>query len=241
MIFVLFASLNMFAEDMSKYLMDTEKLAQDGKNEEALTRFIWLYDHALEHESAFNGVRLSYLLSYWKALADKYPPALKALQDVRDKETELIKRGKGTYETFNEVVSINRVLMEDDKSIELFVFIDEKYPPLATRCWDYIANKIISVKKFDLVKKYLPDPMKKFKEIVLSYKISVLSCEIGKHVEVSKKINEDRFVHETLNLIIATEAIKDKKAAEEIRKKAFEILPDQRLKSDNKSEVDAKL
>ena len=229
MILVLFATLNVFAEDMMKYLKDTVQLAQDGKNPEALTRFIWLYNHALEHDSAFYGVRLSYLLADWKELADKYPPALKALQDVSNRETELIKNGTGTNETFYEVVSINRVLEGEEKSIELFVLIDNKDPELAKRCWNYIASKMIAAKKFDLVRKYEPDLMKKFNEIILTYKTNALDCETFKNRDVFKKFNEDDFVRETLELICATEAI-DKKTAEETRKKAFEILPDPRLK-----------
>ena len=229
MILVLFATLNVFAEDMVKYLKDTVQLAQDGKNEEALKRFIWLYDHALEHNPAFYGPRLSYLLGYWKELGDKYPPALKALQDVRDKETELLKNGKGTYETFNEVKAINRVLMEEKKSIELFVFLDNKYPELAKECWDCIESEIIAAKKFDLARKYLLDPAKKFNEIVLTYKTNVLRYE-SRDVDY-KKINEDNFVQEVLYLITTTtEVVKNKKMAEEIRRKAFEILSDPRLK-----------
>ena len=230
MILVLFASINVFAEDMSNFFKDTINLAQEEKSQEALKRFIWLYNHALEHDPAFYGVRLSYLLEYWKGLADKYPPALKALQDVRDKETELLKNGKGTYETFNEVVSINRVLEEEEKSVELFVFIDNKDPELAKRCWKYIDSRIIAAKKIDLVRKYEPDLMKKFKEIVFTYKSNVLRYETFEHRDAFKKFNEDDFVCESLNLISAIEAIKDKIAAEEIRKKAFEILPDQRFK-----------
>ncbi len=230
MILVLFTSLNIFAEDMVKYLKDTEKMAQEGKNQEALKRFIWLYDHALEHNPAFYGARLSYLLSDWKTLADKYPPALKALQEVRDRETELLKNGKGIYETFNEVKAINRELMEEEKSIELFEFLDNKYPELAKECWDYVGSEIIAAKKFDLVRKYLSDPTKKFNEIVLNYKTNVLRHEKSRDADY-KKFNEDDFVHEVLDLITTTtEVVKDKKMAEEFRKKAFEILPDPRLK-----------
>jgi len=241
MTLILFASLNAFTEDIQKYLTDTRKLAQEGNRQEALRRFIWLYEHALEHDPSFYGVRLSYLLADWKALADKYPPALKALQDVCNKETELIKNGKGTYETFYEIVSINRVLMEEAKSIELFIFMDNNYPELAKKCWKFVDSRIIAAKKFDLVRKYEPDLMKKFNEIILTYKTNVLDCETFENKDVFKKLNEDDFVCETLDLISATEVIKDKKAAEEIRKKAFEILPDKRLKPDSKSGIDAKL
>jgi len=231
MILVLFASLNIFAEDLMKYLMDTEKMAQEGKNQEALTRFIWFYNHVLEYDPAFSAVRVSALLAYWKELADKYPPAMKALQEVRDRETELLKNGKGTSETFNEVESINGELMEDEKSIELFEFIDSKYPELAEHCWYYIDSKIIAAKKFDLARKYLSEPTKKFNKIVLSYKTNVLRYETLRDVKTYKEFNEDNFVHEVLDLITTTtEVVKDKKMAEEFRKKAFEILPDPRLK-----------
>ena len=228
MILVLFASLNIFAEDMMKYLMNTEKLVQDGKNQEALEGFVWLYDHALEHDPAFCAVRLSAVLSYWKELADKYPPALKSLQEVRDRESELIKGGKGTWDTFHEAMSLNRVLKEEEKSIELFIFMDEKYPELAKKCWNLINSKMIAAKKFDLVRKYLPNPnlMKEFNKIALYYKRYKTSED-----ETLKKFDEDSFVNKTLDLIItAREVIKDNRMAEEIREKAFEILPDSRLK-----------
>ena len=233
MILVLFAILNVFAkdmEDMQKYLKDTIKLAKEGKKQEALKRFIWLYDHVSEYEPRFSVGQIPYLLGYWKALANQYPPALKALQEVRDKETELIKNGKGTYETFNKVISINKELMEEEKSIELFVFIDKQYPDLARVCWNYIASKIIAANKIDLVRKYEPDLMKKFNEIVVSYKTIALRYETINHGEVLRKVNEDNFVRETLNLITVVEAIKDKKMADQIRAKAFGILPDPRLK-----------
>ncbi|MHB9138790.1 MAG: hypothetical protein ACYC4Q_05240 [Victivallaceae bacterium] len=229
-ILVLFTGLNVFAEDMSKYLMDTQKMAQEGKNEEALKRFIWLYDHSLEHEPAFHAVRTSYLLSYWKELGNKYPPALKALQEIRDKETELIKNGKGTFDTFQEVTSINEQLMEIEKSIELFEFMDKKYPALAKRYWPLIDSKIIAAKKFDLARKYIPDFMKKFNKSVLSYKENILRYETTGDLKNYKEYNENSFIGETLDLIAVAEAIKDRKAAEQIRAKAFGILPDSRLK-----------
>jgi len=232
MTLVLFTGLNVFAEDMMKYLMNTEKLAQEGKNQEALEGFVWLYDHALEHDPAFSAVRLSAVLSYWKELADKYPPALKALQEVRDRESELIKGGKGTWETFHEVMYLNRILKEEEKSIELFIFMDEKYPELAKKCWNLINSKMIAAKRFDLVRKYLPNPnlMKEFNKIALYYKTKVLRYKTPED-ETLKKFDEDSFVNKTLDLIItARDVIKDNRMAEEIRKKAFEILPDLRLK-----------
>jgi len=45
--------------------MIKKDLAHQGKNEEALERFLWFHDHALEHDPAMHGVRLPYALSSW--------------------------------------------------------------------------------------------------------------------------------------------------------------------------------
>ena len=66
--------------------------------------------------------------------------------------------------------------------------------------------------------------------ICVLHQTIVLRYETINHSEAVKKLNEDDFVRETLNLITVVEAIKDKKMADQIRAKAFEILPDPRLK-----------
>ena len=233
MVLMLFAGVNLFAEeDMSTYLINTQKLAQEGKKEEALKRFIWLYNHSLEQDPNFSPARLSFLLGYWVELGAKYRPALNALRGIRDRETELIKNGKGNFSTFDEIRAINENLQEDEKSIALFEFMDKKYPVLAQSCWRSVASKIIAAKKVGLVEKYEPDLMKRFNEIAKSYKVMVLHYETvnNRYLEALKKCNQDGFVRETLNLITIAEAIKDKKMADQIREKAFEILPDSRLK-----------
>ncbi|HUN81787.1 MAG TPA: thioredoxin domain-containing protein, partial [Phycisphaerae bacterium] len=61
-----------------------DALAQKGNNEEALTEYLWCFDHGLEHGPGYVGVRLSYLLSAIKQLGSSYPPAIVALKQRRD-------------------------------------------------------------------------------------------------------------------------------------------------------------
>ena len=61
------------------------KLVTLGKYDEALKHFLWCFDHGLEHQSSYVGVRASFLLNSIKELADVYPPALKALKERRDR------------------------------------------------------------------------------------------------------------------------------------------------------------
>ncbi len=78
-------SFRVEAEDMQKYLQDTQKMVSQGKYKEALKRNIWFHNHALEHRPSMYGVRLSFALSYWKSLGEIYPPAQKALAVIDDK------------------------------------------------------------------------------------------------------------------------------------------------------------
>jgi len=78
------------------------------KKEEALERFIWFHEHALEHDQSMYGVRLSFALSYWKSLGESYPPAQKALVKTRDDKAKLIREGRGSKNLFHDVMALNR-------------------------------------------------------------------------------------------------------------------------------------
>lgn len=62
-----------------------DRLAQLGKHEEALEHYLWCFDHGEEHEPAYSGVRVSFLLGDIKQLASVYPPAMAALKKRRDR------------------------------------------------------------------------------------------------------------------------------------------------------------
>jgi thiol-disulfide isomerase/thioredoxin len=60
------------------------RLARAEKHEEALENFLWCYDHGLEHDPSYVGVRSSFLLGEIATLGESYPPALDALRTRRD-------------------------------------------------------------------------------------------------------------------------------------------------------------
>jgi hypothetical protein len=108
------------AEDIHNYLHNTQDLVHKGQYQEALERYIWFHDHALEQDNNLYGVRLSFALSYWKNLGSLHPRALTALRDTRDNKTALLKTGKGNPNLFADVMGINRTLDEDAKTLDLF-------------------------------------------------------------------------------------------------------------------------
>jgi len=137
------------AEDMQKYLKDTRTLVQEGKYQEALDRFLWFHDHALEHQPSMYAVRLSYALEDWKRLGDLYPPALIAMKKTRDDKSGIIAEGKGNRNLFVDVTALNKILCDNNKTVELFRKLDQDQPELAKQCWNTAEKDVIKAKAYD--------------------------------------------------------------------------------------------
>jgi hypothetical protein len=219
-----------WAEDMHKYLSDTEEMVQQGKYQEALDRFIWFHDHSLEHEPSMYGVRLSFALSSWKELSDVYPPAKKAMEDIRDQKTQMLENGKGDATLFDDVESLNDTLGDNKKTIALFELLDMEHPSLAKRCWHMVKEVVIAEKRFDIARKYIGNPVREFNQIKEMYEQNVKLYDdprIGN--EHFKAFNENHMVEQTIQLIQVAIALGDQKAAREIQQKALAIVEDYRL------------
>ena len=108
------------------------------------------------------GVRLSFALSYWKELGDVYPPALAALKQIRADKTAMLKKGKGNFDLFVDVTSLNQTLDENDKTVDLFQQLDKEQKKLAAKCWRAAKDPVIAAKRYDLAKNYIGDPVRKF-------------------------------------------------------------------------------
>jgi hypothetical protein len=231
LILITIALLPARGEDMQKYLRDTQALARDGEHEEALERYLWFHDHALEHSRSMVGVRLSLALSYWKKLGDVYPPALAAMKKTRDDKTALFAQKKGSRSLFQDVMALNRTLKEDKKTIELFRKLDQDQNNLAKQCWIGAKRVVIKAKAYDLAKKYIGNPMEEFSKVKKMYdSMNAMSKkkDFGKGMRAS---NDRGFVTETLLLIDLAVGIDNVKVAKEIQAEALKILDDPRLRN----------
>ncbi len=219
-------------EDMQKYLSDTQDMVRQGKYPEALERFIWFHDHALEHEPAgMYGVRLSFALSYWKALGDVYPPAKAALVETRDRKEKMIMDNKGSDGLFHDVVALNRTLGDDEKTVALFDIVDKRQPESAKQYWNVAKDAIIAAKRYDIARKYIGNPTREFTKVKAMYDHNTTLYDNpqigGDHF---KAYNENHLVEESLKLIEVALALDDKKAAKEIQTKALAVVDDHRLR-----------
>src|SRR5262249_36055875 len=106
--------------DPAERLRRGEEAARDQRYQEALEDYLWFHEHALECDSAYYGVRLSFALASWIELGEAYPPAKTALRGIRDRKTTALLSGAEDRELFQDVASINDHLNEHRATYELF-------------------------------------------------------------------------------------------------------------------------
>jgi hypothetical protein len=226
-----FLCASCFAQDMQQYLKDTRQMVQEKKYPEALERMIWFHDHALEHEPAMVGVRLSFALSDWKRLGSIYPPALTALKEMRDNKTKAILDSNASPKFLADVVALNRTLNENNKSIALFETIEKMDNSKAKSCWLWINEVMFDAKRYDIVKKYISNPVNEFSQVKSLFD---LTNSVEKNDSINGRriqaLRSNRFVQRILQLIDYSIAITDLKSAKEIQEKALAVVDDKRLR-----------
>ena len=225
---ILSASLPVYAEqDMRQYSRKTRTLIKEGKHKEALERCLWFHNHALEHDPNMSGVRLSFALSDWKRLGKAYPPALAAMEKIRDDKENRIAEGKGDPQLLQDVVALNMELGTETRTVDLFRVLEQKHPNKAREAWSTVKQSVFKTKAHDVSKKYVEDPFREWQEVKQAF--DTQNAMLGSR-KGFKTFNENRFVTETLLLIEMALALDKMQAAREIQAKALEIIDDQRLK-----------
>ena len=219
-----------YINDMQEYLRDIRELVKSGKYSEALERHLWFHNHALEYDESMTGVRLSFALSDWLELGEKYPPARIALVDIRDQKTEELMSGDENRDFFSDVTSLNRVLEQSEKTVSLFEKIDASNPDAAKKYWVFAEDSVIEAERYDLVRKYIEDPVTEFAKLKEDYDSMV---ELYDHPQFGGKkfkgYNEDSLVTESLKLIEIARVFGDQEAARQIRINASAVVKDPRL------------
>jgi len=109
---------------------------------EALELFLWCFDHGLEHDSAFTGVRSSFLLDDIARLGKAYPTALEALRERRDRARaflldpppvqepapdldktdfmEFLEKHRPRQRAAQDLASLNRALGDEELTLDVY-------------------------------------------------------------------------------------------------------------------------
>lgn len=201
------------------------QLAAEGKFQEALEKHIWFHDHSLEVDRSFYGVRLSYALAYWLELGKNYPPALKALHQIRDAKSSRLLAGEMNRALFHDVESINDRLHEPATTVELFKKIEAVQPKFAASIYDLVEEALVATSEYALAKKYLGDPAKRFLVAKRNFDEGMACPETRSRVaEASRRATEAIFTDAVVRIITVLDKTGDRAAARAIQAKALAVL-----------------
>lgn len=102
---------------------------------------------------------------------------------------------------------------------------------MAKQCWDVAKEPVVRAKQYDLAKKYVGNLVGEFIKVKAMYEYDTALLSERKETAGAdlKAFNENHFIEDILRLIEVALALGDNKAAEEIQKKALEVVADQRL------------
>jgi hypothetical protein len=129
-----------------------------GRFAEALEELIWFHHNALAEDPALSGVRLSFALAYWIELGDIYPPALAALEALRNQKAAALLLGELDADAFHDVASINAYLETSALTYRLYQQLRTAQPELANACARSALPSIVDAKDYRLAAQISPDP-----------------------------------------------------------------------------------
>ena len=205
--------------DVDAMYTDAMTALQEGRYQDALDIHLWYHHNALSYAPSHYGVRLSYMLRNWYELAQRYPPAMQALKETRDAAGDQVREGKDFYSAFNDYESINSMLGEDEKIIELFVWLDGNYPLRAKRAYRLAKPALVKAKEYALLGKYL-NPDKEYMQYVRYYDQMLEFAEKYDSPE-SLDYAHDSFAHQIATLVSLLVLNERHKEAEEIAEVAI--------------------
>ena len=220
----------MTPEDAHKALCDARAFAESGDFEKALERHEWFHENALACDPGQYGVRLSFALSYWKELADKYPPALASLLALRDSGTAALESGHGGAELIHDVRAINKKLGEGAETIRLFRIIDQCNPELAKQCFRFVKDELLDRGETELFCRYADGLAAYLRSEIERFGEFKVHLQARPHVsaDVLQRF-ESRLADTTLKLADIATAQGDFTMAGYLKKMAAKVCDDPRL------------
>lgn len=97
-----------------------QQLAKDGDPAEALMELLWCYDVGMVQISGMSAVRNSFAVVVLAKLGERYPAALDALRERRDRAREQVLASESDYAVAQQFGSLNHALKDDQATLALY-------------------------------------------------------------------------------------------------------------------------
>lgn len=205
-----------------KILDEAVEDTNEGRYEEALAKHVWFHRHALEHDESQVGVRLSFALSYWIELGEKYPPALekfKSIRDATEKRFYHVKEAVAIFKSFMDLAAMNGKLGAEERTVKAFGYLHENNRKTAKQVYEIAEPSLIATKKYQLAGDYL-SPEASWARIVGSLRRSQKMAEDRDFGESFRKYINKSFINDTATLVALLVVNDRKDEAEKIAKAA---------------------
>jgi hypothetical protein len=127
------------------------QLAREGKSKEALEQYLWCFDHGLENDRAYDGVRASFLISDIRRLGQTYPPAIDALRQRMDLAKQSLLSGNGQPRQADDFALLAVRFGEFDRVMTLLGELSKRHPeslPLTERIVDPLLNNMLMENRY---------------------------------------------------------------------------------------------
>ena len=95
-------------------------LASNKKFDLATEEFLWLWEHMLEHEQGYSGVRLSFMASDMTKLAEQYEPAKVAFIKLRDAARQKMDAGSKNRDVILDWFVLCEIVGDEDAILAWF-------------------------------------------------------------------------------------------------------------------------
>ncbi len=122
---------------------NAQELARSGNSAAALSEFLWCFDEGMPRIAGYGGVRRSFLLSSIAELGEKYPAALVALRERRDKALQRLLNSSNDSDAAMDFAALNRTLKEDQNTLAVFDQLppeDPRRKTLASGTYDQLVE-----------------------------------------------------------------------------------------------------
>jgi hypothetical protein len=214
--------------DPQDALQKAVELTQKGRYEEALQIHLWFHENALRIEPALVGVRASFALSYWVELGKKYPKAMDALREIRDKGLKELEGSSDDSRLLMDVVSINRYLDEPKVTVELLKKLHSERPQFAASVGSFIQDVLVEEGEYKLARKFMRDPVKALESA--KARRTLYNDYLGEDRTDLRQIHDDMFAREVAPIIKILANTGDIDLARKIQREALKVVDHEEIR-----------
>ena len=205
--------------DIEAKLEEAQQLVDAGKLAEATKAYTWLWDHMLEYDEAYYGVRLSFMVSSIQQLIAEHEPARAAFKTIRDREQKELEAGNVTRDRLVDWVTLNTIIGDDDATIAWLErnIIERNDPDSVKFLLNSYQDLLVERRRYDLLSKVVDPVLNAKGQIEFLHMLNMMVADNMDEEDAGDVADTNSFMYEKIALYYAVALVQgDEEAAREI-------------------------